>query len=144
MNGLSIPPCTSNGTTGTNGTCMDRMDHFFLAFSSTAVLFVLVAVITGIVFVSLVTFHVHKRKMKKRKIQKAQEEYERDNCSPRTAKGKAPLQQCIVVRAGHGGAGVQEPVAVPDTDQDSSAKPIPENCCKTTSRHRDHETKALS
>ncbi|MFT7803798.1 uncharacterized protein C11orf87 homolog [Arapaima gigas] len=155
MNGLSIPPCTSNGTTGTNGTCMDRMDHFFLAFSSTAVLFVLVAVITGIVFVSLVTFHVHKRKMKKRKIQKAQEEYERDNCSPRTAKGKAPLQQCIVVRAGHGGAGdrtpveaahwrdgVQEPVAVPDTDQDSSAKPIPENCCKTTSRHRDHETKA--
>ncbi|KPP79387.1 hypothetical protein Z043_101034 [Scleropages formosus] len=145
MNGLPIPPCTSNGTTPSNGTCVDRMDHLFQAFSSTAVLFVLVAVITGIVFVSLATFHVHKSKMKKRKIQKAQEEYERDNCSPRTAKGRAPLRQCVVVRAGRGGAGVRDPAAVPNPDQDSSAIPIPGNCSKADSRHsRDHEANASS
>ncbi|KAK2881500.1 hypothetical protein Q8A67_018768 [Cirrhinus molitorella] len=54
--------------------------------------------IIGIIFVSVTTFHFHKSKMKKRKIQKAQEEYERDNCSPKTVKGKPVVRQCIMVR----------------------------------------------
>lgn len=96
---LSIPHCALNGTARTsNGTCFDRVDQLFQAFSSTVVLFVLIAMIIGIIFVSVTTFHFHKSKMKKRKIQKAQEEYERDNCSPKTAKGKPVVRQCVMVR----------------------------------------------
>ncbi|XP_073674194.1 uncharacterized protein C11orf87 homolog [Garra rufa] len=96
---LSIPHCALNGTARTsNGTCFDRVDQLFQAFSSTAVLFVLIAMIIGIIFVSVTTFHFHKSKMKKRKIQKAQEEYERDNCSPKAVKGKPVVRQCIMVR----------------------------------------------
>ncbi|XP_066556352.1 uncharacterized protein C11orf87 homolog [Amia ocellicauda] len=99
---LSIPHCTFNGTIDqTNGTCLLQVDHFSQAFSSTVVLVVLVAVIVGIILVSLTTFHFHKSKMKKRKIQRAQEEYERDNCSPTTAKGRPADRQCIMVRPGH-------------------------------------------
>lgn len=96
---LSIPHCALNGTARTgNGTCFDRVDQLFQAFSSTGVLFVLITMIIGIIFVSVTTFHFHKSKMKKRKIQKAQEEYERDNCSPKGAKGKPAVRQCIMVR----------------------------------------------
>lgn len=96
---LSIPHCALNGTARTNnGTCFDRVDQLFQAFSSTVVLFVLIALIIGIIFVSITTFHFHKSKMKKRKIQKAQEEYERDNCSPKAAKGKPVVRQCVMVR----------------------------------------------
>ncbi|XP_052472023.1 uncharacterized protein C11orf87 homolog [Carassius gibelio] len=96
---LSIPHCALNGTArSSNGTCLDPVDQLFQASSSTAVLFVLIAMIIGIIFVSVTTFHFHKSKMKKRKIQKAQEEYERDNCSPKAAKGKPVVRQCIMVR----------------------------------------------
>ncbi|XP_028818038.1 uncharacterized protein C11orf87 homolog [Denticeps clupeoides] len=95
---LSIPHCSRNGTGRTNGTCVVPMEQLLQAFSSTAVLFVLVAVIVGIVLVSLATFHVHKSKMKKRKIQRAQEEYERDSRSPGAAKGKPAGGQRVMVR----------------------------------------------
>ncbi|XP_016413010.1 uncharacterized protein C11orf87 homolog [Sinocyclocheilus rhinocerous] len=96
---VSIPHCALNGTARTsNGTCFERVDQLFQAFSSTVVLFVLIAMIIGIIFVSVTTFHFHKSKMKKRKIQKAQEEYERDNCSPKAVKGKPVVRQCIMVR----------------------------------------------
>ncbi|XP_036393536.1 uncharacterized protein C11orf87 homolog [Megalops cyprinoides] len=138
---LSIPSCTFNGTTQTNGTCIDQMDHLFQAFSSTAVLIVLIAVIVGIIFVSLTTFHFHKSKMKKRKIQKAQEEYERDNCSPKIAKGKQSVRQCIMVRPAHRDSRHRPPAAVQKHEQestsqeDSSVIPIPENVSKGDTRH---------
>nr|XP_055051640.1 uncharacterized protein C11orf87 homolog [Misgurnus anguillicaudatus]XP_055051641.1 uncharacterized protein C11orf87 homolog [Misgurnus anguillicaudatus] len=96
---LSIPNCALNGTARTNnGTCFERVDQLFQAFSSTVVLFVLIALIIGIIVVSVTTFYFHKSKMKKRKIQKAQEEYERDSCSPKAAKGKPVVRQCVMVR----------------------------------------------
>ncbi|KAI4890229.1 hypothetical protein NFI96_001248 [Prochilodus magdalenae] len=96
---LAVPPCGSNGTAWPEGTCMARVEQLFQALSSTVVLFVLVAMIAAVISVSLTTFHFHKSKMKKRKMQRAQEEYERDNCSPR-AKGKPALRQCVVERPG--------------------------------------------
>uniref|UniRef100_A0A3B4C3E4 Uncharacterized protein n=1 Tax=Pygocentrus nattereri TaxID=42514 RepID=A0A3B4C3E4_PYGNA len=95
---LAVPPCGSNGTAWPEGACMARVEQLFQALSSTVVLFVLVAMIAAVISVSLTTFHFHKSKMKKRKMQRAQEEYERDNCSPRAAKGKPALRQCVVER----------------------------------------------
>ncbi|KAL7831965.1 hypothetical protein AOLI_G00295130 [Acnodon oligacanthus] len=97
---LAVPPCGSNGTAWPEGACMARVEQLFQALSSTVVLFVLVAMIAAVISVSLTTFHFHKSKMKKRKMQRAQEEYERDNCSPRAAKGKPALRQCVVERPG--------------------------------------------
>ncbi|KAG9348337.1 hypothetical protein JZ751_002072 [Albula glossodonta] len=119
------------------------MDPFFQAFSSTAVLIVLIAVIIGIIFVSLITFHFHKSKMKKRKIQKAQEEYERDNCSPKTAKGKPIVRQCIMVRPVHRDSGLRPPAAFQKHDEttsqeDSNGMSIPENESKADTRHTEH------
>ncbi|XP_051521295.1 uncharacterized protein C11orf87 homolog [Myxocyprinus asiaticus] len=124
---LSIPHCALNGTAGTNNdTCFDRVDQLFQAFSSTAVLFVLIVMIIGIILVSIMTFHFHKSKMKKRKIQKAQEEYERDNCSPKAAKGKPVVRQCKMVRP---------PTAVrksdPNTDSLGVTPVIPEDTTHT-------------
>ncbi|XP_051535767.1 uncharacterized protein C11orf87 homolog [Myxocyprinus asiaticus] len=124
---LSIPHCALNGTAwSNNGTCFDRVDQLFQAFSSTAVLFVLIAMIIGIIFVSVTTFHFHKSKMKKRKIQKAQEEYERDNCSPKAVKGKPVVRQCIMVRP---------PTAVrksdPNTENPGVPPVIPEDTTHT-------------
>ncbi|KAJ8414497.1 hypothetical protein AAFF_G00036990 [Aldrovandia affinis] len=141
---LSIPACTSNGTTQTNGTCIDQVDQLFQVFSSTAVLIVLIVMIIGIIFVSLVTFHFHKSKMKKRKIEKAQEEYERDNCSPKAAKGKPAVRQCIMVRPVHSDSGHRPRAAVQKHEQDttsqgdSSVIPIPENVSKSDTRHTEH------
>ncbi|KAK1785803.1 hypothetical protein P4O66_003180 [Electrophorus voltai] len=132
----SIPHCTSNGTAQTNGTCIDQVDQLFQTFSSTVVLFVLIAMITGIIFVSLTTFHFHKRKMKKRKIQKAQEEYERDNCSPKTGKAKPVVRQCIMERPGK-----RAPTAAQKSDPntpakaDSSITAIPANDSTENTRH---------
>lgn len=101
---LAVPPCGSNGTAWPEGACMARVEQLFQALSSTVVLFVLVAMIAAVISVSLTTFHFHKSKMKKRKMQRAQEEYERDNCSPRAAaKGKPVLRQCVVERPCVGG-----------------------------------------
>lgn len=128
---LSIPHCTLNGTVQTNGTCIQQMDQLFQSFSSTAVLFVLIALIVGIIFVSLVTFHFHKSKMKKRKIQRAQEEYERDNCSPKAVKGKPAVRQCIMVRPGkRPSSAVQKSKPQTPSQESSSVTPIPQNECK--------------
>ncbi|XP_031429713.1 uncharacterized protein C11orf87 homolog [Clupea harengus] len=137
---LSIPHCTFNGTAQTNGTCIEQMDQLFQSFSSTAVLFVLIALIIGIIFISIVTFHFHKSKMKKRKIQKAQEEYERDNCSPKTVKGKPVVRQCIMVRPGkRSPAAVQRSEPNTPSQEDSSVTPIPENESKANTRHTGQE-----
>uniref|UniRef100_A0A4W5LKF4 Si:dkey-35i13.1 n=1 Tax=Hucho hucho TaxID=62062 RepID=A0A4W5LKF4_9TELE len=129
---LSIPHCTFNGTTQTNGTCINQVDQLFMAFSSTVVLIVLMAVIIGIIIVSLATFHLHKRKMKKGKIRKAQEEYERDNCSPKTAKGKQATRHCIMVRPGLRvpPAAVQKNEQNTPFNEDSSVTPNTENSSK--------------
>ncbi|XP_062873275.1 uncharacterized protein C11orf87 homolog [Trichomycterus rosablanca] len=95
---LSIPPCTLNGTARNNGTCADPADPLFRSFSSTIVLLVLLVMITGTVLVSIATFHLHKSRMRKRKIEKAQEEYERDSCRPKSVRGK-PSRQCVMERA---------------------------------------------
>ncbi|XP_053313851.1 uncharacterized protein C11orf87 homolog [Spea bombifrons] len=82
--GLSMPPCLLNRTSSPNGTsCLTEVEPLFQPFSSTLVLIVLATVICCLVVLSLSTFHMHKSKMKKRKIEKAQEEYERDHCSPK-------------------------------------------------------------
>ncbi|OCT96149.1 uncharacterized protein C11orf87 homolog [Xenopus laevis] len=81
---LSVPPCLINRTTVSNtSSCPTEVEPLFQSFSSTLVLIVLATVIFCLVVLSLSTFHMHKSKMKKRKIEKAQEEYERDHCSPK-------------------------------------------------------------
>ncbi|PWA14611.1 hypothetical protein CCH79_00017614 [Gambusia affinis] len=72
----------------------------FPPLSSTLALLVLVAVLVGIILVSLATFLFHKRKLRNRKIQRAQEEYERDSRSPARAGTGAgePARPCVIVR----------------------------------------------
>ncbi|KAM4701579.1 uncharacterized protein C11orf87 homolog [Discoglossus pictus] len=85
---LSLPPCLLNRTSPSNTTsCITEVEPLFQSFSSTMVLIVLATVIFCLVVLSLSTFHMHKSKMKKRKIEKAQEEYERDHCSPKAERG---------------------------------------------------------
>lgn len=96
---LALPPCLLNRTFaphnasgGSNagvrgsgaggGTCITQVgQQLFQSFSSTLVLIVLVTLIFCLIVLSLSTFHIHKRRMKKRKMQRAQEEYEKDHCS---------------------------------------------------------------
>ncbi|XP_004481168.1 uncharacterized protein C11orf87 homolog [Dasypus novemcinctus] len=97
---LALPPCLLNRTfaspnasgsgnasargpgAGGGGTCITQVgQQLFQSFSSTLVLIVLVTLIFCLIVLSLSTFHIHKRRMKKRKMQRAQEEYERDHCS---------------------------------------------------------------
>ncbi|XP_019940937.1 uncharacterized protein C11orf87 homolog [Paralichthys olivaceus] len=81
-----------------NGTCAEQLG-LFPPFSSTLALLVLVAVLAGVVLVSLATFHFHKRKLRNRKIQRAQEEYERDSRSPARAGASGdPARPCVIVR----------------------------------------------
>ncbi|KAJ1075381.1 hypothetical protein K5549_009525 [Capra hircus] len=98
---LALPPCLLNRTFaspnasgggnasargpgaggGSGGTCITQVgQQLFQSFSSTLVLIVLVTLIFCLIVLSLSTFHIHKRRMKKRKMQRAQEEYERDHC----------------------------------------------------------------
>ncbi|XP_005456225.2 LOW QUALITY PROTEIN: uncharacterized protein C11orf87 homolog [Oreochromis niloticus] len=96
--GLSVPLHRCHGGSRSNGTCAEQLS-LFPPFSSTLALLVLVAVLVGIVLVSLATFHFHKRKLRNRKIQRAQEEYERDSRNP--ARGGAsgePVRPCVIVR----------------------------------------------
>ncbi|XP_072547378.1 uncharacterized protein C11orf87 homolog [Salminus brasiliensis] len=145
---LAVPPCGSNGTAWPEGACMARVEQLFQALSSTVVLFVLVAMIAAVISVSLTTFHFHKSKMKKRKMQRAQEEYERDNCSPRAAaKGKPVLRQCVVERPCAGGlkrTTGESPVVSPSTGASASASaseeaevPVPkeEEAASESTRH---------
>ncbi|XP_060013925.1 uncharacterized protein C11orf87 homolog [Lagenorhynchus albirostris] len=117
---LALPPCLLNrtfaspnasgtgnasarspGAGGGGGTCITQVgQQLFHSFSSTLVLIVLVTLIFCLIVLSLSTFHIHKRRMKKRKMQRAQEEYERDHCSgnrggrglPQPEGGQAPNQ----------------------------------------------------
>ncbi|XP_008831037.1 uncharacterized protein C11orf87 homolog [Nannospalax galili] len=106
---LALPPCLLNRTfaspnasgSGGNagvrssgaggGTCITQVgQQLFQSFSSTLVLIVLVTLIFCLILLSLSTFHIHKRRMKKRKMQRAQEEYERDHCSGNHGGGGLP------------------------------------------------------
>lgn len=91
--GLSVPP--HRCFPASNGTCAEQLS-LFPPFSSTLALLVLVVVLVGIVLVSLATFHFHKRKLRNRKIQRAQEEFERDSRSP--ARAAVPARPCVIVR----------------------------------------------
>ncbi|XP_032390594.1 uncharacterized protein C11orf87 homolog [Etheostoma spectabile] len=99
--GLSVPlhRCHGGFHEANNGTCAEHLS-FFPPFSSTLALLVLVAVLVGIILVSLATFHFHKRKLRNRKIQRAQEEYERDSRSPARGAGASgePARPCVIVR----------------------------------------------
>ncbi len=95
--GLSVPLHRCHGKAN-NGTCAEQLS-LFPPFSSTLALLVLVAVLVGIILVSLATFHFHKRKLRNRKIQRAQEEYERDSRSPaRAGASGEPARPCVIVR----------------------------------------------
>lgn len=95
--GLSVPlrRCRAGFEAGGNGTTCAEQLGLLPPFSSALALLVLVAVLAGIVLVSLATFHFHKRKLRNRKIRRAQEEYERDSRSP--ARGE-PARPCVMVR----------------------------------------------
>ncbi|XP_053188157.1 uncharacterized protein C11orf87 homolog [Scomber japonicus] len=97
--GLSVPLHRCHGVLqANNGTCVEKLS-IFPPFSSTLALLVLVAVLVGIILVSLATFHFHKRKLRNRKIQRAQEEYERDSRSPvRAGASGEPARPCVIVR----------------------------------------------
>nr|XP_046266329.1 uncharacterized protein C11orf87 homolog [Scatophagus argus] len=97
--GLSVPPHRCHGVhQASNGTCAEQLS-IFPPFSSTLALLVLVAVLVGIILVSLATFHFHKRKLRNRKIQRAQEEYERDSRNPaRAGASGEPARPCVIVR----------------------------------------------
>ncbi|KAK7131082.1 hypothetical protein R3I94_016275 [Phoxinus phoxinus] len=88
-----------NGASETNGTRAEKVQHVLQPFSSTAALLVLGLVIIGIVLISLTTYHFHKSKMKKRKMLRAQEEFERDNCgSSVPVRVKPSLSRCVIAR----------------------------------------------
>ncbi|XP_028840412.1 uncharacterized protein C11orf87 homolog [Denticeps clupeoides] len=93
---LSVPRCGSPGAADTNSTCLNPVGHLQL-LSATFALGLVGVLITGIIFVSLVTFHFHRFKMKRRKMERAEEEYEKDN-SPAPAKGKTTPAPFIIVR----------------------------------------------
>lgn len=100
--GVAAPPHHCIGGLQTNnGTCAEQLSiSLFPPLSSTLALLVLVAVLVGIILVSLATFLFHKRKLRNRKIQRAQEEYERDSRSPARAGTGAgePARPCVIVR----------------------------------------------
>ncbi|KAF7697104.1 uncharacterized protein C11orf87 homolog [Silurus meridionalis] len=83
-----------------NSTCAEKVEPFPPPLSSTFALILLGAAIVGVVALSLATHHCHKGKMKRRKIQRAQEEYERDQLSPVPPARKA--DRCVIVRPAAG------------------------------------------
>ncbi len=88
-----------NGATETNGTRAEKVQHVLQPFSSTVALLVLGMVIIGIILLSLTTYHFHKSKIKKRKMLRAQEEYERDKCgSSIPVRVKPALSRCVIAR----------------------------------------------
>uniref|UniRef100_A0A3Q3WVL8 Uncharacterized protein n=1 Tax=Mola mola TaxID=94237 RepID=A0A3Q3WVL8_MOLML len=95
--GLPVPPVRRCHGAHNNGTCAEQLS-IFPPLSSTLALLVLVAVLVGIILVSLATFHFHKRKLRNRKIQRAQEEYERDSRSPARAAAGEPAIPCVIAR----------------------------------------------
>lgn len=96
-----------------NGTCAEKVEPFPPPLSSTFALILLGIAIIGIVALSLTTHHCHKGKMKRRKIQRAQEEFERDQLSPVPPASKP--DRCVIARPA---AGRTEP---PPGCQDTAA-----------------------
>ncbi|XP_064145349.1 uncharacterized protein C11orf87 homolog [Loxodonta africana] len=115
---LALPPCLLNrtfaspnasgnssarGPGGGGSTCITQVgQQLFQSFSSTLVLIVLVTLIFCLIVLSLSTFHIHKRRMKKRKMQRAQEEYERDHCGGSRSRGGGGLPQAGSQAPTHG------------------------------------------
>lgn len=88
-----------NGASETNGTRAEKVQHVLQPFSSTVALLVLGMLIIGIILLSLTTYHFHKSKMKKRKMLRAQEEYERDNGgSSVPVKANPAPSRCVIAR----------------------------------------------
>lgn len=87
------------GAPDTNGTRAEKVHHALQPFSSTVALLVLGVLIIGIILLSLTTYHFHKSKIKKKKMQRAQEEYERDNSgSSIPPKVKPALGRSLIAR----------------------------------------------
>lgn len=86
------------GGLDSNATRAEKVEQLLPPFSSTSALSLLGVVILAIVALSLTTHHCNKGKMKRRKIERAQEEYERDHCNPVPARDKPDLGRCIIVR----------------------------------------------
>ncbi|XP_061658311.1 uncharacterized protein C11orf87 homolog [Syngnathoides biaculeatus] len=106
---------------GVNGTCAEQLSVAFPPLSSTLALLVLVAVLAGVVLVSVATFHFHKRRLKKRKIQRAQEEYERDSRRAATAAAAGgSARPCVIARPVRCGAHRVEVV----TEEDHAGDPV--------------------
>ena len=121
--GAGVSAC-QGGAAPENGTCVTHLDRgVFPPLSSTLALLVLVALMVGIVLVSLATFHLHKRKLRKRKIQRAQEEYERDSRDPEGAPEppKHPPRATIVRPPGRDPS--SRPPSSPGTGDDRSDSP---------------------
>nr|XP_017208557.1 uncharacterized protein C11orf87 homolog [Danio rerio] len=88
-----------NGASETNGTRAEKVQHVLQPFSSTVALLVLGMLIIGIILLSLTTYHFHKSKMKKRKMLRAQQEYERDNGgSSVPIKPNPASNRCVIAR----------------------------------------------
>ncbi|XP_077596686.1 uncharacterized protein C11orf87 homolog [Stigmatopora nigra] len=93
-----MTPPSSASCPGVNGTCVEQLSAAFPPLSSTLALLVLVVALAGVVIVSVATFHFHKRRLKKRKIQKAQEEYERDSRKAAAAAAGGTARPCVIAR----------------------------------------------
>lgn len=123
------PPHRCHGALRGNGTCAEQLG-IFAPLSSTLALLVLLAVLVGIVLVSLATFHFHKRKLRNRKIQRAQEEYERDSRSPTRAAAES-ARPCVIARPvkSEGKAAARDPEAARDSEApQEEEEPVPPDC----------------
>lgn len=119
------PPHRCHGALHGNGTCAEQLG-IFAPLSSTLALLVLLAVLVGIVLVSLATFHFHKRKLRNKKIQRAQEEYERDSRSPARAAAAELARPCVIVRPAKSESKTTTPLARdPEAPQE---EPVPPDC----------------
>ncbi|XP_062868237.1 uncharacterized protein C11orf87 homolog [Trichomycterus rosablanca] len=85
-----------------NGTCTEKVEPYQAPLSSTFALSLLGIVLTTIVALSLTTHHCQKGKIMKRKIQRAQEEYERDQRSLVPPAEKADPRCGVIARSASG------------------------------------------
>ncbi|XP_075878593.1 uncharacterized protein C11orf87-like [Nelusetta ayraudi] len=121
------PPHRCHGALRGNGTCAEQLG-IFAPLSSTLALLVLLAVLVGIVLVSLATFHFHKRKLRNRKIQRAQEEYERDSRSPTRAAADS-ARPCVIARPVKSEGKTPPPPAARDPEApQEEEEPVPPDC----------------
>ncbi|XP_037126237.1 uncharacterized protein C11orf87 homolog [Syngnathus acus] len=135
---MALPSCVSSPAprrTGpsVNGTCTEQMSTAeqlstaeqpsgaaaFPPLSSMLALLVLAAALAGVMLVSVATFHFHKRRLRKRKIQRAQEEYERD--SRRAAAATAAARPCVIARPARCAAHREDAEAVEEQQEHGGA-----------------------